>query len=204
MGQELPCALEYRGRKSSGKAYLESDHIRFRGATRVDILIKQIKGVECDRGDLILQLPEGTAVLSLGAHAAKWARKLLNPPSLLDKLGLKEGQKVAVSDAPGGEAFVEQIAARTKIPVQRRLSAGLDIIIAGFDKAADLNKLERYYRYLTKDGAIWAVIPKGSREMPSSALFEVGRHVGLTDNKVAKFSDIHTAYRFVIPRAARK
>ena len=37
---------------------------------------------------------EGNAVLDLGDQAARWAEKIRNPPSLLDKLGVKPGLRV--------------------------------------------------------------------------------------------------------------
>ncbi len=204
MGQEAMCELRYRGRKSTGKAYLESEQILIRGDTRLVIPIKDITAVQCKDGNLTFQLPDGPVVLALGATAEKWAHKLLNPRSLLDKLGLKEGQQVAVLGVSAAPSFAREVAEHIKTSVLTRVRAGLDVIIAGIDTPADLEKLERYKNSLNPAGALWTVVRKGSKELPTAALFESGRRVGLTDNKVTRFSQTHTAYRFVIPKAARK
>jgi hypothetical protein len=54
-----------------------------------------------------------------------------------------------------------------------------------------------------KNGAIWIVYPKGQSHIRESDVMAAGKSAGLTDNKVCRFSETHTALRFVIPRAQR-
>ncbi len=48
------------------------------------------------RGTLILECPDGRLALRIGAGAEKWAEKIRNPRSRVDKLGIKTGAKVTV------------------------------------------------------------------------------------------------------------
>ena len=45
MGQELECRMQYQKRSLAGKAYLETDHILFRGDERVKIALKDVTSV---------------------------------------------------------------------------------------------------------------------------------------------------------------
>jgi hypothetical protein len=47
------------------------------------------------------------------------------------------------------------------------------------------------------------VAPKGRADPTERDVLAAGREAGLTDVKVAKFSDTHTAHKFVIPRERR-
>jgi hypothetical protein len=47
------------------------------------------------------------------------------------------------------------------------------------------------------------VYPRGCKEIRENDVMAAGKSAGLTDNKVARFSDTHTALRFVIPLAKR-
>src|SRR5882757_3870643 len=91
MGQELECKLHYQRRKLSGKAYLETDHILFRGDDRLKILLKDLTAVTASSGVLKLEFAGGPAEFELGKAAEKWREKILHPPSLFDKLGVKPG-----------------------------------------------------------------------------------------------------------------
>ena len=57
--------------------------------------------------------------------------------------------------------------------------------------------------YLQRDGAVWVVYPKGRPEISEVDVIRAGVEQGLVDNKVVRFSDTHTALRFVIPKARR-
>ena len=56
---------------------------------------------------------------------------------------------------------------------------------------------------MARDGGVWVVAPKGGVEPREAQVLEAGRAAGLKDVKVARWSDTHTAHRFVIPVDAR-
>ena len=49
MGQEIECRMQYQRRTLTGKAYLEGDHILFRGDERLKIFIKDLQSVTASR-----------------------------------------------------------------------------------------------------------------------------------------------------------
>src|SRR5262249_30055808 len=96
MGQERECRMHYRGRAFSGKAYLATDFVLFRGDERGKIAFRAMTSVTAESGVLRLQFGDAEASFDLGAAAAKWADKILHPPSRVDKLGVKAGTAVAL------------------------------------------------------------------------------------------------------------
>src|ERR1044071_1409968 len=96
MGSESQCTVRFGDQRSEGKAQLETDHLIFRGTFRLNIPRKAITKLDASDGALRVTFPDGTAVFELGPTAAKWADKIRNPPSLIDKLGVKPGMRVAV------------------------------------------------------------------------------------------------------------
>ena len=54
------------------------------------------------------------------------------------------------------------------------------------------------------NGALWIIRPKGVKEITEAETMAAGKAAGLVDVKVVRFSDTHTAEKFVIPLASRK
>jgi hypothetical protein len=123
--------------------------------------------------------------------------------SLLDKLGVKSGQKIAVVGVQDA-SFLEDLAAR--VPAFTRdkpPAATADIIFAAAEGTKALAQLKSLADGIVKNGAIWVVYPKGQKHIREVDVIAAGKAAGLTDNKVCKFSETHTALRFVIPLAKR-
>src|SRR5947209_1114017 len=97
MGQEIECRLHLGRRTLSGKAYLETDYILFRGGERVKILLKDVTSATAAAGMLKLEYQGGPASFELGEAAAKWAGKILHPPTRANKLGIKPGVTVRLA-----------------------------------------------------------------------------------------------------------
>lgn len=196
MGQELDCRMHLQKRTLAGKAYLETDHILFRGEERVKIQIKDLTSVTARAGVLHLEFPGGPARLELGAAAEKWAHKILHPPSRADKLGVKPGLSVRVV-GEFEQAFLDELRALDTAQDQ----ADLSFFAAAARK--DLSRIPRLAKGLKPSGALWVVYPKGVKEIREIDVLNAGRAAGLKDVKVASFSPTHTALKFVIPVAAR-
>src|SRR5260370_19001174 len=96
MGQELKCRVEFGRQSSEGKALLESTEIIFRGGFRLKIPFQEIESMEASSGKLKIKFREGLAVFHLGEKAEKWAVRIRNPPSRLDKLGVKPASQGAL------------------------------------------------------------------------------------------------------------
>ena len=204
MGSESQCTVHFDGKRSEGKALLETDHLIFRGTIRLNIPRKAITKAEADAGTLRVTFPDGTAAFELGPSAAKWAEKIRNPPSLLDKLGVKPDMRVAVLGVDD-DAFLEQLAERTSDIARRTPKKDTDVIVFGANSVTDLSRLEKLGGYLTPAGAIWVVHTKGKgAAFKDVDVFAAAKQAGLVDVKVAAFSPTHTAEKLVVPVKLRK
>jgi hypothetical protein len=210
MGAEAKCTLTFGKTTADGKALLETDALIFRGGdVRLSVPYTQMSSVEAKDGSLRVKFPEGLAVFAIGDAAPKWAHKILNPPSRLDKLGVKADHVVIVHGIDD-EAFERELKKRgaqvsTRLSGQgpRPGSGQADIIFYAAETRAALAKLEPLQRYLKADGAIWVIRPKGVQTITESDVMRAGKAAGLVDVKVARFSDTHTAEKYVIPVAKR-
>ena len=96
MGAELDCRAKFGSKSSAGRALLETNEIIFRGDFRLKIPLKEIIAAKASNGKLAITFSEGEAIFDLGPAAEKWAHKILHPKSVIEKLGVKPGQKIAV------------------------------------------------------------------------------------------------------------
>jgi len=197
MGQELACTLGVGGKRLAGKAQLESDHILFRGEERIRLALADLRRVAAREGVLELDSPAGAVSLELGKYAEKWAEKILHPPTLLDKLGVKPGVTVALAGA-FDDAFRAQVEAVAAPP------AAADLILYSAPDRKALARVAAFARQMRIDAGLWIVYPKGAEAIRQDDVLAAGRAAGLKDVKVASFSATHTALKFVIPVAARK
>lgn len=130
-----------------------------------------------------------------------WAEKIRRPRSVLDKLGVAGGAEAAVLAFPD-RAFERSLAGR-RVRVRRRLTAGEALVFLGVSDVRGLARLRTVARRLHPNGAIWVVAPRGSAAVPEARVIAAGRAAGLVDVKVVRFSETHTAHKFVIPAARR-
>jgi hypothetical protein len=158
--------------------------------------------VTVDDGRLVVRHRSGTVTFHLGPAASKWAERIRNPPTLVDKLGVKPGQRVGLVglDDP---SFVSLLVARGADVGRGRLRKASDVIFLGVQRPRDLDRLDALEASLTRDGAIWVVYPKGRRDPSELDVIDAGKAAGFVDVKVARFSDTHTALKFMIPKARR-
>jgi hypothetical protein len=133
MGQEKECRLRYCGATIDGKASLETDYLLFRGAEKLKIFFRDLKNVSADGGILQMEWAGGQAALDLGPAADKWAYKILHPPSLVDKLGVKAGASVRLQGSFDA-AFSQQLQAAGASPARNMA----DLIFLSASATADL------------------------------------------------------------------
>jgi hypothetical protein len=74
---------------SEGRALFEADELIFRGDFRLANPLRQIESVEATEGELAVRFDSDEAILELGLKAARWAERIRNPRTRLDKLGVK-------------------------------------------------------------------------------------------------------------------
>ena len=203
MGQEAICKIRLGRKVAEGKALLESQEVIFRGADlRLKIPFRDVSAIEARDGWLRLTYSDGTAAFELGSHAAKWAEKIRNPKSLIEKLGVNAGMRVSVL-AIDDPVFRRDLANRTDDVAENRVAKGSDLIFLGAEQDGTLAKLRELSRSLKPNGALWVVYPKGQKHITEGGVLGAGKRAGLVDVKVASFSPTHTALKFVIPMRRR-
>lgn len=202
MGKTTQTRMRFEGRTYRGEAMLETMELLFRGERRLLIPLRDVQSAKANDGELVIRFTGGEAVFELGAEAAKWANKITNPKSVVEKLGVKPGLTVSVVgvDDPSFVADLEAAGASTSAG---RLKKGSDAIFYGASRRADLGKLGALKEALDSAGALWVIRPKGVKEITEGDVMAAGKAAGLVDVKVVRFSDTHTAEKFVIPVASR-
>lgn len=119
---------------------------------------------------------------------------------LIDKLGVKPGMRVAIVGLvdPDG-SFHELLAERTDDVTDGEPLPDTDVVFVAADSQTELDGLAGIRRRIRPNGAIWVISKKGrAATIRYGDILETAQASGLVDNKVASFSDTHTALRFVI------
>ncbi|MDQ3890269.1 MAG: DUF3052 domain-containing protein [Actinomycetota bacterium] len=202
MGDEARCTARFRDGVSEGTALLETDELVFRGDFRLAIPLRDVRSVAAQDGRLTVAFADGAVELELGGSAERWAEKIRKPKGLLDKLGVRPDSRVAlvgVDDEVFRRALVERVGAFA----DGEPNEEVELVFLGARSRDDLRRLVPLQRSLARDGAIWVVAPKGGREPREADVLAAGKEAELVDVKVARFSDTHTAHKFVIPKTRR-
>ena len=198
MGAEAKCTATVGGKKAVGKALLETDELIFRGDdVRLTIPYKSVSSIDAKDGVLHVAWLSGVASFELGPSAVKWADRIRNPPSRIDKLDVKPGQFVlfvGIRDA----TLREEIETRGAAVLARAIEP-VDTIFIAANQRVDLNRLATVQKFLKRSGAIWVIRPRGNPNLSESDVMSAGKAAGLVDVKVVRFSETHTAEKFVIP-----
>ena len=122
--------------------------------------------------------------------------------ALIDKLGVKAGQRIAVLGVEDAE-FLKDLEDRVPEYSRGNRIAHVDLIFFSAEAQKDLSQLKSLSRSICKSGGIWVVYPRGQKHIREIDVITAGKSAGLTDNKVCRFSATHTVLRFVIPLAKR-
>jgi hypothetical protein len=121
---------------------------------------------------------------------------------LPQKLGIKEGSRVALVGAPDGfESALQPLPERVKL--SRRIgSSPVDVILFFTVRASDLEKrFSSLARSLVPNGGLWVAWPKKASGVPTDLtendVREIGLASGLVDNKVCAVDGVWSGLRFV-------
>ena len=199
MGQEIACAASSDGRRAEGRAQLETDELRFRGADmRLRIPYSSITDVRAAGGVLEVDHDGATSTFDLGDKAARWADRITNPKTVIDKLGVKPGQRVTLRGMDT-DRFAADLVARGA-----DLAEGdADHLFVAVETRDDLAALGELVPLIARNGAVWTVRRKGRKDLTEADVRAAGKAAGLVDVKVVRLSETHTAEKFVIPVADR-
>ncbi len=141
MGYTTNCKLTYEGKAYSGKAWLETDYLEFKGNLKLKVPFRSITAAALERDALQVKFDGRLALFDVGNQSEKWLQKILNPKSLLDKLGIKPEHTACVLKVDD-ESFLADLQKRVA-KVHNRLVSDCDVIFLGAAKESDLSMLAR-------------------------------------------------------------
>jgi hypothetical protein len=122
--------------------------------------------------------------------------------SLIEKLGIKAGLDVSIVHLED-DAFLADLENAGANINRGRAKKNSDAIFYGAATCADLDRLPALKTALKQNGALWIIRPKGVKTITERDTMAAGKAAGLVDVKVVRFSDTHTAEKFVIPLKLR-
>lgn len=204
MGREATGTIRTADGQGTAKVLLETDELIFRGEVRAKVPFRSLTVIEPGPSGLLLRWPDGEATVGLSeSESIRWADRIRNPPSLLDKLGIKDGTKLVVLD-PDHDAFADSFTADLAGRGVDLVPAGpADVVVWPLDEPADLARIPSLIDWIHPAGALWAVWPKGRKELNDNHIRDAARDAGLVDVKVARFSATRGALKLVVPKVKR-
>lgn len=202
MGIETTCRVETEAGTGDAKVLLETEELIVRGALKARIPLKSVEAAVVDGRKLIVSHGKSRTVLHLGPEAARWADRILNPRTRLEKLGVKPGMLVSCQGI-ADPALQDELTAAGATVSWGRIRKDSDLILLGVERDAEVSRITPAVASLRPNGAIWVIHPKGKEGVKDTTIFSAGREAGLVATKVAKFSESHTAEKLVVPVARR-
>ena len=120
----------------------------------------------------------------------------------MQKLGIKEGTRVAVVAAPNG--FADSLELPNGVALRHDARGRLDVIVFFVTRRAELvRRFPALKRSLEPDGGLWIAWPKKTSgvatDLSENPIREIGLENLLVDNKVAAIDDTWSGLRFVLP-----
>lgn len=204
MGQEVKGKARIEGKEVEGRLYLEADQLLFRGGDkRVAIAAKDVKSAEAKEGILLLTVGRKKFEFDIGAQAPRWAEKISNPRTLVQKLGVKPDSNVAYIGSRDPDLLTELEGAAASVS-KRLARRDYDFVFAGVEGPAELKIIDGLASTIKPGGGVWIIFPKGRPDLKAETIIPKGRSGGLVDNKIARVSDRLTGMKFVIPVHLRK
>jgi hypothetical protein len=205
MGTEITGEAKYRRASYRVRLHLDSKTLDLRDELKLSIPLKDVRQAAAKDGTLTIKWNDDKVVLDVGAAAERLAKKILKPPSLLEKLGIKPQFTVSVVglDDP---SFLADLRQRAASVADGKVKPQSDVIIVRVDGRTNLDRLKALRRSLKSDGMIWVLWRKGQKgpnDVRESDVMGAAKTHGLVDVKVASFSDELSALKLVIPVALR-
>jgi hypothetical protein len=126
---------------------------------------------------------------------------------LPQKLGIREGARVALVRAPDG--FAGTLAPLPDgVKVRSRLGGTVDVVVFFATRRSELERrFSTMARALEPNGGLWIAWPKRTAnvatDLSENVIREIGLDNGLVDNKVCAVDDVWSGLRFVYRLADR-
>lgn len=194
MGLEAKAILMANRKRLAGKLHLDSRSLQFRSRqVKHDILLRDVTSATAKGLELHVSINHSNYVFEVPERPERWVDKILNPPSLAKKLGIKPGQNCWLS--PGfSRSFAATIRdAGGKI---KRSGESCDLAFYFIDDRAGLQPLVHTCQRLPDALSIWVVYPKGSADITQSDVMETMKRINFGPSKTASIDDATSSMRY--------
>jgi hypothetical protein len=198
MGREARTEYVDARERVAVKAHLDTQAVELSGGKKLTVPFAAIRAATVEGDDLKIVSTGARFALRLGAkEAALWAKKILNPPSLADKLGIKADKSLVLVGAVPAEVALAAKAAKSAAAAANLPKAfAADIAVVMLAPGREQALIAASAGALIAGRALWLVYAKGGA-VNGDAIIALARKAGLKDTKVARVSDTHAALRFI-------
>jgi hypothetical protein len=200
MGREALIDYVSGKERAQVRAHLDSFSLQLSGGKKLTVPLADVRAAKAVGNDLKIESKSATFALTLGAkEAAAWAKKILNPPTLAAKLGIKPDKSVLIVGERLAE-IDEAVAKAAKIDRADALTAAKSkaaaIAILVLVPTTTEKQIAAAAKVLGAATALWFVYRKGTKPNGDDIIM-FARKSGLKDTKVARISETHAGLRFI-------
>lgn len=198
MAMESACKLSVGRDRYEGKVRMDGGFIDFQGQTKFRFRLAEIRNPRQEGTSICFDFHGNAVEIVLSERASgRWIEYILNPQSLADKLGIREGQSVRVLniDDPDLIASLQSKSAR----VVHGNSARCDMVLLGVERNAELRQIGDLQENLLPGGSIWVVLTKTVRTVTKANVITMAREAGLSQVKAVDYSETRAAYKMMRP-----
>lgn len=194
MGREATCRCRWGTEEAEVRALLETHELILRGGMRRSVPLESIHDVSAEAASLYFQVGRDRVELRLGTQAAvRWAKAIMNPPTLAQKLGISRDKRIRILGSTQDEALQDSFRQAASEP-----GGDTDVLFFLVQTPKELEELLARSQILkTPGGSVWVVYPKGKgKEISEAHVRGTMRALGMVDTKIASVSEDLTALRF--------
>ncbi|MGW4929786.1 hypothetical protein ACWEOH_11565 [Agromyces sp. NPDC004153] len=188
------------GTAASVTLHLEAAGLQISGERRARVPRSAWSHVEAADGVVSFEADGRMYRFELGAAAPTWATALTTPPpSLAEKLGVSDGETVAVRGALPLHELDDALAGAMRVPPWEA-----DVVVVVVHNDGELESLPAWFRECGIASHVWVVHGKGraSTAPGDNAVRAVLRGAGWRDTKVSAVADDWSATRYSPTKAS--
>jgi len=196
MAMESACKLSVSRDRYEGRVRMEGGYIDFAGTTKFRFRLAEIRNPRQEGTSICFDFHGNAVEIVLSERASgRWIEYILNPQSLADKLGVRDGQTVRILnlDDPELTASLSAKSARLVNGTSQRC----DLVMLGVERASELRQIGDLGETLAPGGSIWVVLTKALRTVTKANVITIAREAGLAHVKIVDYSETRAAYRIV-------
>ncbi|HVJ85103.1 MAG TPA: DUF3052 family protein [Caulifigura sp.] len=196
MGAETEITIREGQSKRTAKVHLDSETLTIAGRPRTAIPLKSVEWATAIDGVLSIHVDGRTIDFVIGNDAAKWQEKILHPPSLMKKLGIKDDH-VVVTRRIDDKPLLEELRGAAGSVQSRFGKSPVSVVLVWMKTREQLDELLDLVSHLAEGGFLWVLWSRGGKVVQENDIREAALRVGLVDVKVCKVSEAFSGLKLM-------